>query len=249
VLLHGWAVTAALNWFPSFGALARSYRVVAMDHRGHGRGIRSHRSFRLADCADDVAALADALDVERVVPVGYSMGGPIAQLVWHRHPGRVSGLVLCATSGSFRGRPGDDVFMTMLPALGFAARVAPPSSRRWLASWLVNNRLGDGPFEAWVASELRGNDPAAVLEAGGALNRFSSAAWIGAVDVPTAVVVTENDRLVPPSRQRALAAAIPGATVHAIPGDHGACVARADLFVPALVDACESVTRRARLAR
>ncbi len=63
VLLHGLGATGALNWFPAFGALARHFRVVAMDHRGHGRGIRSRRPFRLEDCADDVAALIDELGV------------------------------------------------------------------------------------------------------------------------------------------------------------------------------------------
>src|SRR5918997_1761296 len=92
LLLHGLAATAALNWFTAFSSLARRYHVVAIDHRGHGRGIRSSR-FRLEDCADDAAALLDAFDVERVIPVGYSMGGPIAQLVWHRQPDRVEGLV------------------------------------------------------------------------------------------------------------------------------------------------------------
>ena len=50
-----------------------------------------------------------------------------------------------------------------------------------------------------------------VLEAGSALGRFTSHEWIGSVDVPTPVVLTELDRVVPPERQRKLAAAIPGA--------------------------------------
>lgn len=69
-----------------FERLSRRFRVIAVDHRGHGRGIRSRRRFRLADCADDAVAVADQLGVERFVAVGHSMGGPIAQLVWKRHP-------------------------------------------------------------------------------------------------------------------------------------------------------------------
>src|SRR5205809_691696 len=79
ILLHGYTATAALNWFGCFGPLSRHFRVIALDLRGHGRGIRSNRSFRLADCADDVVALADELGLDRVIPVGYSMGGPVAQ--------------------------------------------------------------------------------------------------------------------------------------------------------------------------
>ena len=49
--------------------------------------------FRLEDCADDIAALLAALGVDRCIAVGYSMGGPIAQLLWQRHPHLVDGLV------------------------------------------------------------------------------------------------------------------------------------------------------------
>ena len=102
VLLHGWTATADLNWWASYGPLAAHFNVVALDHRGHGRGIRSPEPFRLEQCADDVAALAAALGLERIIPVGYSMGGPVAQLLWRRHRHLVAGLVLCATSASFR---------------------------------------------------------------------------------------------------------------------------------------------------
>src|SRR4051794_41166201 len=83
ILLHGLGATAALNWFPVFELLSEHFHVVALDHRGHGRGIRPTRRFRLADCADDVVALADQLGIDTFIPVGYSMGGPIAQLIWH----------------------------------------------------------------------------------------------------------------------------------------------------------------------
>ena len=105
VLLHGLAATADLNWSGCYATLGAHFRVVALDNRGHGRGIRARGRFRLADCADDVAAVADVLGLRTFVVVGYSMGGPIAQLVWHRHPDRVDGLVLCATSRNFRGHP------------------------------------------------------------------------------------------------------------------------------------------------
>ena len=78
--------------------------MVAIDHRGHGRGIRSRRRFHLSDCADDAAALVAELGLDRVIAVGYSMGGPIAQLLWRRHREVVGGLVLCATSRTFASR-------------------------------------------------------------------------------------------------------------------------------------------------
>ena len=66
VLLHGWTATADLNWFTCYKPLAEHYRVVALDHRGHGRGIRSRKAFRLEDCADDAVAVCDVLGIETV---------------------------------------------------------------------------------------------------------------------------------------------------------------------------------------
>ncbi len=125
VLLHGWTATGGLNWCACFEPLAEHFRVVSVDHRGHGRGIRSRRRFRLEDCADDAVAVADALGIDTFIPVGYSMGGPIAQLVWRRHPDRVDGLVLSATSRNFRGRPVERAFFPVLMGLSAAARVTP----------------------------------------------------------------------------------------------------------------------------
>src|SRR5437867_975646 len=98
LLLHGWMASGGLNWFRVFDALGEHFNVIAVDMRGHGRGIRNGRRFRLADCADDAAATLDVLGVGPVIAVGYSLGGPVAQLLWRRHRDRVEGLVLCSTA-------------------------------------------------------------------------------------------------------------------------------------------------------
>ncbi|MHB8464712.1 MAG: alpha/beta fold hydrolase [Acidimicrobiales bacterium] len=248
ILLHGLTATGALNWGPSFGPLGRRYRTLALDHRGHGRGIRppAWRGFHLSDCADDVMALADELDLPKVLLVGYSMGGPIAQLAWRRHPDRVAGLVLCATSRNFGGTTRNALRLAMAGGITGAAtaiRTMPPPVRRQLANaGMVWRRRAFGVPE-WALEELGRNDPAAVLEAVRALQHFDSRPWIGEVDVPTAVVVTTEDRVVPPERQRRMAAAIPGASVWEVHGDHAVCVLGAPRFVPTLLEACDWVAR------
>jgi len=252
VLLHGWTATGALNWAPSFGTLGASFHVIALDQRGHGRGIRTHpvRGFRLEDCADDVAALADTLGIDRIVPVGYSMGGPVAQLTWRRHPDLVAGLVLCATSRNFGPRPGSGrapavAELAMAGGVAGAAtalRTLPPGVRRRLVqAGLSRRRALTGPLPEWAIAELARNDPAALLEGFPALRRFDSTPWIAQVDVPTAVVVTSRDRVVPPERQLRLAAAIEQSRTWRVNGDHTACVTSPRDFVPALVDACRWV--------
>jgi 3-oxoadipate enol-lactonase len=247
VLLHGWTSTAALNWFRCFEPLAREFRVVALDHRGHGRGIRSRRPFRLEDCADDIAALTEQLGTGPVTAVGYSMGGPIAQLLWQRHPGTVNSLVLCATAARFANRP---ELSGPLGLLGYGMAMAisgvPASVRRQGFSLLVRNRTGDRTTATWAMEEWERNDPAALLQAAVALSRFDASPWIATVDVPTSVVVTTLDAAVPPARQWKLAQSIPQARAFPVAGNHRACAERARLFVPALLAACRAAQQLRR---
>ena len=247
VLLHGWTATADLNFFPLYSALGANHHVVSFDLRGHGRGLRSPDGFRLSDCADDVAALAAALavgseaDPPRLVVVGYSMGGLVAQLVWQRHRGLVAGLVLCSTSRNFRGAAGDVAYFSGLAALAAALRLAPgPVRERAFARFLERRResLGLGP---WGQAELAGHDVLQVAEAGAAIGTFSSHHWIGQVDVPCAVVVTTADTKIPPHRQRKLAAAIPGAAVFEVEGDHHACPRQPERFLGPFLAAVDHV--------
>ena len=201
MLLHGLAATADLNWFRAYAPLGDHFRVVALDHRGHGRGIRSREPFRLSACADDTVALADQLGIETFIPVGYSMGGPIAQLVWYRHPRRVEGMVLCATSRDFRGHPRERILFGALAAVAVAAPLDPTRLARTTADLVLSWRLAGQPHARWALEELRRADSRAVLQAAGDLGRFTSREWIGEIDVPIAVVVTRQDRLVPIHRR------------------------------------------------
>lgn len=242
MLLHGLGATSALNWGRCFRALGERFRVVAMDQRGHGRGFDARARFRLSDCADDVVAVADALGCERIIPVGYSMGGPIAKLVWRRASRRVSGLVLCATARSFGTRMGQRAARTLSPIASSAARLVPDNMRRCLARPFYGLGIRSQVVRDFMRHELQRSDPAALMEAAYALRKFSSHEWVGHIDVPTAVVVMLQDRLVPVARQEGLAAAIPGAHVQRLAAGHLACAERPDLFVPALVEACAAVS-------
>ena len=71
---------------PTSRSPTAGYRVLAVDHRGHGRGLRTPEPFPLSACADDAAALVAHLKIPPVLAVGYSMGGPIASLLARDHP-------------------------------------------------------------------------------------------------------------------------------------------------------------------
>ena len=151
VLLHGLAATGRLNWFAALRALSERFRVIVVDHRGHGRGIRTHH-FRLADCADDAVAVADHLGIESFIAVGYSMGGPIAKLCWSRHRDRVRGLVLCATANHFLRPEAQGVVSAVFPGMVVAARLMP--------------RLLPGPNHRWDDSRASGRASDAIAYGG-----------------------------------------------------------------------------------
>lgn len=243
LLLHGWTATADLNFFTCYRALGEHYRVVAWDHRGHGTGLRARRTFRLDDCADDAIAVADALGVDSVIPVGYSMGGPVAQLMWRRHPDRVAGLVLCATAPYFAGRRDESIRFLGLTGLAALARVTPVQARDWLTTQLYLQRKTD-QWEPWAVQQATTHDWRMVLEAGRAIGTYSASSWIGAIDVPTSVIVTMRDQVVPVRRQALLFEQIPDVEVFRVDGDHGAAVSAASRFVPALLRSLRSVTDR-----
>jgi 3-oxoadipate enol-lactonase len=241
VLLHGWTATADLNFFTCYGPLAERYRVIAFDHRGHGSGLRTRKTFRLDDCADDVAAVLDARGVDKVIPFGYSMGGTVAQTLWRRHRDRVDGLVLAATAPYFAGQQAERLSFMGLTGLAALARFTPAQARSWLTNQFYLQRKDWGE---WAIEQASQHDWRMILEAGRAIGEFSSSDWIGEIDVPASVIVTMRDTVVPLRRQVKLFEGIPGAEVFRLDAAHDAIVSQAGRFVPQLLRALESVTGR-----
>jgi pimeloyl-ACP methyl ester carboxylesterase len=246
MLIHGVTFTAELNWAKVFAPLSRHFRVIAIDLRGHGDGIRAGSRFRLEDCADDIAALAEVLDIGTFVAVGYSMGGMVAQLLYHRHAPLLSGLVLCATARNVLGSPTEKLTALALPTAAAAIAWNPllqPMSAEFLGMTLLGS-MDDPATARWARAQLRRTTLGTAVSAIRAVSEFTSHSWIGEVDIPAAVVVTVRDRIVPASRQMKLARAIPGASVHEVDADHAVCVTAPQVFSQALLQACWSVEAR-----
>jgi len=250
VLLHALGCTGLLTWFPVLAALAERYRVITLDQRWHGQGIASPE-FSLHDCADDVAALLEVLGLERAMVGGYSMGSIVAQRVWRQHPGIVDGLVLAATTDRFRDTTRERAFHAATEAAMLASRGIARSRTADRLTRLAGGAIdpeSDPDIHDWALAEFRSTSPWAVGQALAALGRHHSRPWLRRIDVPTAVVVLTDDKVIPPSRQLRLARAIPGATIHDIPIGHAGCVLQSEVFVPAFVEAVHTVNAR-RLAR
>ena len=243
LLLHGWCASAGLNWRHEFEPLARHFNVIAPDLRGHARGLRTRKIFRLADCADDCAATLEQLGTGPVIVAGYSMGGPISQLLWRRHRDLVDGMVLSATTMGFMPkrvvRRAYQAWMFGAAAGARALSVTP------LLPGLPALNMATKSMPAWAAAEVRRHDWRMIVEAGQSISTYYAGRWIGEVDVPTSVVVTEADHGVPADLQLATAEAIPGATVHRVDEGHLACAKEsfAEPFVGACLDVLSRVNR------
>jgi len=97
MVLNGFAATSA-DWDPSFlDRLASSNEIVLVDNRGIGRSTDNGGPFDIAQLADDATRVVEALGIERISLVGWSMGGFIALTLALQHPGRIDKLILLST--------------------------------------------------------------------------------------------------------------------------------------------------------
>jgi 3-oxoadipate enol-lactonase len=243
LLLHGWMVSADLNWITAYDALAAAgYRVLALDHRGHGRGLRTPEPFRLADCAGDAAAILRHEGIEGATAVGYSMGGPIACLLARDHPDVVAGIVLCATAPDWvepRMKRGWRLMGLLRLELGLFPNAAWRAGLRAIG-------LPDESGTTWAAAELSRGSARDLAEAGRELGRYDGRAFLGSLRLPRAVIVPVDDNLVPQRKQRELAALL-GVAPREVPGSHVAITTHAEPFVAALLEALAEVGAPATL--
>lgn len=238
LLLHGWMFSADLNFWRNYAALeAAGYRVLAVDHRGHGRGLRTHARFTLTDCAADCAALLEQIDASPALVVGYSMGGPIAQLMARDHADTVAGIVMCATSSHWTDAR-QRILWRGLALVRLGLGLAPDFA------WRRGLRLAgfpDSPVTTWTTSELTRGSAVDLAEAGRELSNWDSRPWLEDLDVPATVIVTAKDGGVPPDHQRELARLLRAATIE-IDADHGAAISDHHTFNAALLEALATMT-------
>jgi pimeloyl-ACP methyl ester carboxylesterase len=234
VLVHGYTGDVT-DWQHQVLEFARTHRVLALDHRGHGRSQapRDRSSYTIERMAGDVEAVAEAAGCERFHLVGHSMGGAVAQEIALRRPERLATLTLEDTSYQFR--------MASNPAV---ARIF--ESRLRLAEERGMQAVADLPPlprpphlpAARAEEEKRRLARMSVDGFIGGWNALSS--WPGtkeraaAIRVPTLVIYGELDAGLLKGAQW-LAETIPGAVRAEIPeAGHSPQYERPDLFNAAL---------------
>jgi 3-oxoadipate enol-lactonase len=227
VLIQGLGLSSRF-WFDDPDRLASGpdpWRVLTPDHRGVGRSDRPLGPYLMGTMADDVAAVLDHAGVERAYVVGISLGGMVAQHVAIRHPTRVAGLVLLATTAGFpHVRLPSPLALARFLALPLSGQLRRDDVDPNFARLLLSKR--DVPR----AAELLAGWPAALRAEPTSLRVYaahfaavlahSAGGDLRRIECPTAIVTGDDDVLLPHQNSRVLARLIAGAHLEVIPGGH-----------------------------
>ncbi|OBK27906.1 alpha/beta hydrolase [Mycobacterium asiaticum] len=224
VLVHGYTVTLA-EWNVVWDdLLARGFRVIAFDQRGHGRSTLGSDGIGSESMAADVAAVLRHFDVSDAVLVGHSMGGFVTIRALLDHPDfaqRLRGVVLFATWAGrvLDGAPQNKLQIPLLE-LGILQRLIRIKT---IAVLFGAAQCGTRPSPAMVAIFTEGfqqhvAEHGPLLPIVRAFSREDRYPRLGEIAVPTVVMVGAADRTTPPIHSRRLADGIPGARLVTVPG-------------------------------
>lgn len=216
VLLHGFPHDRAL-WSEQLRGPAEGARYIAPDLPGFGESDRLAVP-RLDHWADGVVALLDALEVERAIIGGLSMGGYLALACWRRHPERIHGLVL-ADSRAGADTVEAQVRRVELQALArtegagaVAERMAPGMTGR-------TTRASRPEVTATLDTMMRRATPDALVDALRVLmDRPDATPTLGTITVPTLILCGDEDVLTPVAESQVMQAAIPGSRLEVLRG-------------------------------
>jgi 3-oxoadipate enol-lactonase len=221
VLVMGIGYDSSLWTLAQVPALSTLFRVVIVDNRDAGRSAKASHPYSIADMADDLAGLLDALGIQRTHLLGLSMGGMIALEFALRHADRLDRLVLAGT-GAAPARSAIDPIQiwSWVKANDTTGKVFGGQQFTSLFSTaFLRNPEAVQDTTALLASNPYPMSPEAYGRQAEAYLQFDVLGRLGAITAPTLVVVGEQDLVTPPWIAREVAEAIPGARFEVIRGD------------------------------
>lgn len=215
VLSNSLAATLDM-WQPQVDLLARRYRVLRYDTRGHGGSDTPPGDYSFDDLVGDVIGLMDRFGIERAAYMGLSLGGMTGLGLALAHPDRIEKLICCDARADapppFVASWDDRV--AAIRAGGMAA-IAEPTLERWFSERFRIDR----PDEVARARRMiLSTDVEGYAGCAAALKRLDYLQHLPGMAVPTLFVVGEKDSGAPPSVMQAMAAATPGSAFRTVAG-------------------------------
>lgn len=212
LLLHAWPLDARM-WEPQLADLPEGLRVASPDLPGFGGSAPAGEATTMPACAERAVAALDEAGLDRAVVCGLSMGGYAAFELWRRSRERCLGMVLANTralADTPEGASGRRALAARLRAEGNILVDDPPPLLAEDASADLVDRV-----RALIADQTPEAIAAALL---GMAERPDSTIDLPGIDVPTLVITSTGDRLIPAEVSAEMARAIPGAGLEIIPG-------------------------------
>jgi 3-oxoadipate enol-lactonase len=214
VLSHTLATSRAM-WRRQVPHLARRYRVVSCDMRGHGESAAPDYPYSLEMLADDVVGVLDSLGIERpAIFLGISIGGMIGQALALRHPARFRALILASTAS--RMPPGGAAMLDQrIEAVrkdGLEGQVQG-TLERWLSPEF---RAREPETTKWVADMIRATPAAGFIGCGRAVQKLDYTDQLSRVAAPTLIIAGEKDPGAPVAASQAMHERIKGSRLEVI---------------------------------
>jgi 3-oxoadipate enol-lactonase len=232
ILAHPLGVDLSV-WDGLAPSLAKNFRLIRFDARGHGASSVPPGPYSLADLGDDVVALMDRLDIAKAHFLGLSMGGAIGQWLMIHAPRRLQKVVLANTASHFPDGAGWNARIRAAREKGVAA-LAPAILDRWLTPGF---RAAQPEKTAAVEALLRASDGAGYAACCSALRDADLRDTIQtAPPRPVLVIVGDCDGSTPPERGAALAASLPDARLLRLKAAHLSCVEKEAEFLAVITE-------------
>jgi pimeloyl-ACP methyl ester carboxylesterase/DNA-binding winged helix-turn-helix (wHTH) protein len=201
-------------------ALSGRARIILFDKRGTGASDRVKALPRLAERVDDLGALLDAVRSPGAILVGFSEGGPLSVAFSATRPSRVRGLALVGAFARMAAGPDHPHGWSDREIASLRAYIQNAWGSGATMRALVPERHLTDAVRAWAArAEQEGASPGAALDLLEMNLDIDVRALVPRVRAPAVVLHATGDRVVRVGNGRALAAAIPGASLVELPGD------------------------------
>jgi 3-oxoadipate enol-lactonase len=217
VVLSGALGSTVDMWQPQLPALVERFRVIRIDHRGHGRSPVATGPYRISDLGGDALALLDSLGADRVAWCGLSMGGMVGMWLATEAPERIGSLVLCCTSAGFPDRgPWRDRIAAV--RAGGTASIAEWVVQRWFTpDYAEANPDPVAAAQRWVAD----TPDDGYLACCQAIEAWDHIGELGRIAAPTLLIAGAHDTSTPiDPHARTLAEHIPGAQLAVVDAAH-----------------------------
>jgi 3-oxoadipate enol-lactonase len=210
--------TSRACWEPQVPVLARHFRVLRYEHRGHGTpGAQSPAPpgpYSIADLGADVLALLDAHGIERALYCGVSLGGMVGMWLAAHAPERIAGLGLSCTSAFLPPPDGWTARAEKVRSEGTASIAREVVSRWFTPGFQAAQPLVPAAFVEGLA-QTQDEGYAGCCEAIAAMDLQPS---LGLITVPTLVIAGAQDPATPPWHGAVIASLIAGSRLRVIRG-------------------------------